>query len=375
MDTPAAAVSLRTGSSAGYGFGALLRRSLNAHGIFLAIIALYYAGFVILMRLRPDMETSNFLIMALGFTAFSLPIMLLGLLFSRFYHIARYVKPEHPLPALLKDMKGYLGSRTRMANGLPMVFIMVMFMYVFVQLKSNIPVLNPFAWDTTLAAADKAIHFGHEPWRLLQPIFGHATLTFLVNLNYNAWFAVMWVVWVFFAFAEQSSLNRTRFFLTFFSAWILVGGVMAIYFSSAGPCFYGRLGLTPDPYADLMSYLRGVDSVIPVWAIEVQDLLWSGYSDHTSLEGISAMPSMHNGSALLFALAGYQVSRTMGRVLAVHALFIFIGSVHLAWHYAIDSYMAWAVTLLLWWAMGYVARSWHATEVQREFDAALAGAR
>jgi hypothetical protein len=374
MDMPAATAALRT-DAVTHGFWGLMRKSLNAHGIFLAVIALYYAGFFVLLRVRPDMETSNFLIMAIGFIAFSLPIMLLGLLFSRFYHIARFEKPEHPLPALMKDMKGFLASPRRMAHGLPMVVIMLLFMYVFVQLKSNIPILQPFAWDATLAAADRAIHFGREPWEWLQPIFGYGPITFLLNLNYNAWFAVMWVVWVYFAFAETGSEARTRFFLSFFLAWIVVGGIMAIWFSSAGPCYYGRLGLSPDPYAPLMAYLRDVNTWLPVWAIDVQDMLWQGYSDHTSLEGISAMPSMHNGSALLFALAGYKVSRTMGRILAVHAVFIFLGSVHLAWHYAVDSYVAWAVSLAIWVAMGPVARWWHSTAAQQDFEHSLAGAR
>ena len=84
---------------------------------------------------------------------------------------------------------------------------------------------------------------------------------------------------------------------------------------------------------------------------------------------------MHNGSALLFALAGYKVSRTMGRILAVHAVFIFLGSVHLAWHYAVDSYVAWAVSLAIWVAMGPVARWWHSTAAQQDFEHSLAGAR
>jgi hypothetical protein len=375
MENPAAAATLQAASQASHGFLSLLRKSLNAHGIHLAVIALYYAGFLTLVRLRPDMETSSFLIMALGFVAFSLPIMLIGLLFWRFYHIARFVKPEHPLPALMKDMRNFLASPQRMAHGLPMVVIMVLFMYVFVQLKSNIPVLNPFSWDETWAAADRAIHFGREPWELLQPIFGYGPITFLLNINYNAWFAVMWIVWVYFAFADQASETRTRFFLSFFLAWIVVGGIMAIWLSSAGPCFYGRLGHSPDPYAPLLAYLHEVNGWLPIWAIDVQDMLWQGYSEQSSLEGISAMPSMHNGSALLFALAGYKVSRTMGRILAVHAVLIFLGSVHLAWHYAIDSYVAWPVTLAIWAAMGPVARWWHAGAAQQGFETALAGAR
>ena len=84
------------------------------------------------------------------------------------------------------------------------------------------------------------------------------------------------------------------------------------------------------------------------------------------------MPSMHNASALLYALAGYQVSRFAGRLLSVHAILIFIGSIHLGWHYAVDSYLAWALTLVIWFAMAPVSRWWHSTRPQGDFDRALA---
>ena len=371
MDMPAGTAALQTSAVGGRRFWPLLRQSVSAHGLFFALIALYYAGFLLLLRLRPDLEPTNFLFKALGFTAFSLPVMFVGLLFTRFYHIARYVKPERPLAALTADMKQYLSNRRRMANGLPMVLIMVLFMYVFVELKANIPLLNPYSWDPALAALEAKIHFGLQPWQILQPIFGYPLITFLINVNYNAWFAVMWVVWVYFAFADTPSETRTRFFLTFFLAWIIGGGVMAIYFSSVGPCYYGRLGLTPDPFADMMTYLRGVNETYPVWAIQVQDLLWDGFNGQSSIDGISAMPSMHNGTALLFALAGFRISRTAGWLLVAHAAFIFIGSVHLAWHYAIDSYVAWALTLALWFGLAPVTRWWHASTVQQDFAQAL----
>ena len=375
MDTSATAAELRAGDKSRPGFGVLLRRSINGHGLFLALLAVYYAGFLLLLQARPDMEASNFLVMALGFTAFSLPIMFIGLMFTRFYHIATVVKPERPIPALTRDMKAYLGSPARMAHGLPMVAVMIMFMYVFVQLKANIPILNPFAWDAAMVRWDAALHFGYQPWELLQPVLGYAPITFLINLNYNAWFAVMWVVWVYFAFADTTSETRTRFFLTFFVAWMIGGGVMAIWFSSVGPCFYGLLGLSPDPFAAQMQYLRAANETLPIWAVSVQDLLWAGYREGGSIEGISAFPSMHNGTALLFALAGFKVNRTMGWLLAAHAALIFIGSVHLAWHYAVDSYAAWALTLVLWLLMGHVARWWHGTQAQRELDVAISGAR
>jgi hypothetical protein len=58
-------------------------------------------------------------------------------------------------------------------------------------------------------------------------------------------------------------------------------------------------------------------------------------------------------------------------VLSAHAILIFIGSVHLGWHYAVDSYLAWALTLVIWFAMAPVARLWQSKAAQGEFDRML----
>ncbi len=373
MDLPTAAVNARIEALCGNSFRSLLRKSTSAHAIFWLIVVSYYAGFLVLLRLRPDLMPMGFLLIAAGFLLASVPIMLVSLLLMRFYHIARHVKPERPIPALLKDLRQFLGSGARMTNGIPMVIIMVIFMYVFVCVKASIPSLNPYSWDHYFSELDRSLHFGQLPWEWLQPLLGHPFITFVININYSGWFLVMWMTWVYFAFAERPSILRTRFFLSFFLMWILIGGILAIVLSSAGPCYYGRLGLSPDPYGELMIYLRSANEAFPIWAIPVQDVLWQGHVGKSAIDGISAMPSMHNGSALLFALAGYQVNRFAGRLLSVHAILIFIGSVHLGWHYAVDSYLAWALTLVIWFAVAPVSRWWHGTAAQGDFDCALAG--
>ena len=371
MDSFAAVSGARAVAADRKGFLALLRLSLSAHGIYLAIVAAYFASFLILARLHPDMQPSGFLMVALGFIALSVPIMFFGILITRLYHIAVHVKPDRALPVLLKDVWKYLSDPGRLAHGLPMVFIIPTFMYVFVELKSNIALLHPYSWDVAFAHWDQVLHFGRQPWQWLQPVTGHAPVTFFININYAGWFVVMCVVWVYFAFLDTASEIRTRFFFTFFAIWIIGGSIMAIYFSSVGPCFYGRFGLSPDPYAGLLTYLRQSAEVLPNFAVNIQDFLWTGYTGGGSAEGISAMPSVHNGTALLFALATFQVSRKIGWLLVAFAGIIFIGSVSLAWHYAVDCYVAWALTYVVWRVSAPVARWWHGRKEHLDFAAAL----
>jgi hypothetical protein len=373
MEMPAAAASFGTEALSANRFFSLLRKSISAHAIFIAVVGTYFAVFLILLRLRPDVPVSDILLASGGFLVISMIFIPLSVFFMRFYHIARHVKPDRPIPALLKDVKQYLGNKRRLANGLPIVLIMMVCMYVFSNIKSSIPMFNPYSWDVYFANLDKALHFGRQPWEWLQPLLGYAPITYLLNFNYNLWFLVTWMVWVYFAFLDKPSELRTRFFLSFFALWIIVGSLLAVGFSSVGPCFYTRLGLAPDPFADLMTYLRSTNEVLPIWALPLQDELWQGYIDQSVIvKGISAMPSMHNGSALLYVLAGYQVSRFAGRILAVHCFLVFIGSIHLGWHYAVDSYLAWALTLVIWFAMAPISRWWHSTRAQGDFDHGLA---
>jgi hypothetical protein len=231
----------------------------------------------------------------------------------------------------------------------------------------------PFSWDQTLDTWDRVLHFGYRPWEILQPIFGYWPITFLINFNYNLWFVMMNVFWVYYAFLAKPGEERTRYYLSFMLIWMIGGGILAVYFSSGGPCFYGegRLGLSPDPYAPLMSYLRGANEYLPIWALGTQDMLWDYREAGSAFGGVSAMPSMHNATTLLFVLTSAARPLWVRRLLIAHCILIFLGSIHLGWHYAVDSYVAWAVTLAVWWAMGPVARWWEQTRPARDFAGAL----
>lgn len=84
------------------------------------------------------------------------------------------------------------------------------------------------------------------------------------------------------------------------------------------------------------------------------------------------MPSMHNASAALFALAFFQVNRKIGWFFTVYAAVILVGSVHLGWHYAIDGYAGIAIAALSWWLAGHLARWFASRPATRRFNDGLA---
>ncbi len=359
--------------AAGGGFGSLLRLSFNAHGLLLLIALTYLAGFVLLHFLAPGVGAKPGSEILFGIMFSSVPAVLLGLAVYLFAEMTIFEKPDRPILVLWQRLMAVLSDPQRMANGLPAALALVIFMYVFTMLKAYVPVIHPFSWDQTFDHWDKALHFGYRPWELLHPVLGYWPITFLINLNYNLWFVVMNVFWAYYAFIANPSAERTRFFLSFVLIWILGGGVLAVFFSSAGPCYFTELGIVPDPYAPLMTYLNEANAHAPVFALKTQNMLWGLHAEGSALGGISAMPSMHIATALLFVLASAGRPRWLRVILGVHCALILAGSVHLGWHYAVDGYVSLALALGLWWLCGPIARWWETTRAVQDYHAALGG--
>ena len=106
-----------------------------------------------------------------------------------------------------------------------------------------------------------------------------------------------------------------------------------------------------------MAHLRKVGETWPIWALNTQDMLWRYYLEHNvNLGGISAFPSMHNAQATLVALLAWRFGRRAGWLFTAYAASIAIGSVWLAWHYALDAYAGIALAIIGWWLAGFATR-------------------
>ena len=117
-----------------------------------------------------------------------MPAALFTLFVFRLFQYALIIKPPSPGKALIADISGFLSSPNASPMACPSLAAMLVFNKAMLELKPAIPVLKPFAWDEALAAFDRTLHFGVDPWRLLQPVLGYDWVTFAINCGYNFWF-------------------------------------------------------------------------------------------------------------------------------------------------------------------------------------------
>jgi hypothetical protein len=248
-------------------------------------------------------------------------------------------------------------AHDRPGNVVHSVITITPLMISFSALKEIIPLIRPFSWDSTFEQWDRVLAFGYAPWELLQPIIGYPIVTMMFDVAYDLWFIIIFGVLIWQAFFAAASPTRMQYLLAFSLCWFIAGNVLAVAFASVGPCYYGFLHST-DPYAAQLAYLREASREWPLLAPHIQDRLWASYAETKGVNiGISAMPSMHVVAAVLTALIARQSGKWLGIVLTAYAAAIVIGSVHLAWHYAVDGIAGIAVAILFWHAAGVFVRS------------------
>jgi hypothetical protein len=205
-------------------------------------------------------------------------------------------------------------------------------MGVLAWLKIMLPIAQGFWADPLLAHLDSALFLGIDPWRITHALFWWAPL----DQAYITWAPVKFAVLLALLLAPASNL-RSRALLSYFLI-LCVGSLGQYLLPSAGPIFYSALELGP----------RFADLPIAPWAKEASAYLWADHlrgGGHIGT-GISAMPSLHVAIALWLALVLRSYFPRLQAIGWVYFGLIFVGSIHLGWHYAVDSIAGSALALL-----------------------------
>lgn len=165
------------------------------------------------------------------------------------------------------------------------------------------------------------------------------------------------------AMAGPGSLLAWRYATSFVLQWIVQGTVLAALIPAAGPCFFARFQIDVDRFEGLHRALEAQSRLLVargapgLQSLVIQDHLLRLYDRGTIMVGggIAAMPSLHNALAMLFACAAFRLNRALGWLFSGYAAVIWIGSVHLGWHYAVDGIVALIATVMIWRATGWLA--------------------
>lgn len=333
-----------------------LKKDALLHGLIL-FIAILVTAFAWLSGY--DNQISFFSYMYI--LKFLVPLSLIFAGCGYFFLLLLRREPK-PVNRYWEKIKLVYTHRARFMSGFLLLTSISILMSCFSTIKSLIPLVNPFKFDLLFYNMDLWIFGGVEPWQVVHSFIPSPYITHAINFCYNLWFFLMWAMLCWFLMLSPSKL-RTRFFVCWILCWTVLGMIFATFLSSAGPTFVTRLENDYHSYDLLIQLLRGQDVWLReqgwghLYSLGIQDRLWQAYIHEKDMlgSGISAMPSMHVSIAVLMALVMSSFNKIMGFASWLYAGVIFIGSIALGWHYAVDGMLSAPVTYALWHISGTVS--------------------
>lgn len=266
-------------------------------------------------------------------------------------------RPASPV-GFLKKRYFSADARRALLPQLPLIAVLCLFLPLFALLKPMIPYFNPFSWDAAFVAWDQAL-FGDDAWRIMQPVLGFPIVTSFLAMSYHAWFLLVYPFGLFVLVHPAARHISREYIFAYLATWIGVGFLMAIGFSSVGPVFLEPIMGDPR-FAAQMAYLESAALSYPVPVLDVQEMLLQQYLalGPGKGTGISAMPSMHLALCMLCWLAARHISAVLAKSLLAFMAIIWIGSVHLAYHYAVDGLVSIIAVAVIWKASRAVIAWW-----------------
>jgi hypothetical protein len=238
-------------------------------------------------------------------------------------------------------------NRQRLLRSALLLALYVVTSRAYRAIKVALPRYAEFSFDPSWVSLDRAI-FGTDPWRLTHALIGPDG-TWVVDRLYILWLPVMVSMFAWTAFTRDRAFQLRSAF-THFLIWILLGNLLALAMASSGPCYYEQFFGDPT-FRPLMDRLEAIGNL---HALPLQNYLLASRGVESIGSGISAMPSVHVAMTMLLVLMMH--SRFGWRwptwLAVAYLAVIQVGSVHLAWHYAVDGLLSMVLVPILWFALG-----------------------
>ncbi len=238
--------------------------------------------------------------------------------------------------------------------------------FVFLHLKHLILWWNKSNYDLTLWNLDRALHFGVQPniWAMMT--FGDwDNAAILLDWLYIGYFKYKLAVAIFFLTEICGRTLADKFFFAYAMLW-LFGGLAYLVFPADGPCYsvLGPYSLPNDHHGHIFAFPVTLD--IPESYIQLYQSakIWiaKGYQEHLWADrrafllgqsmpgvfyGVAAMPSLHNAAVVMISIFIFQVSSLAGWLSLIYVALIFLGSIFLQWHYAVDGYVGASFAIII----------------------------
>ncbi len=257
----------------------------------------------------------------------------------------------------------------------PLLFAVLM--ASFNAFKQMVLPLAGFGYDPLFARLDRLLFLGNDPWRVMHSAMGSPTAVVLVDRAYHGWFVPMAFGVLACAWLPASTYRlRNQYLLSYIAIWVGIGSVLAFLLPSAGPCFYEQFVGPSSHFAGLTRDLAAAEmatgSKLAALSNQAGLLRLFGGNTLSVGAGISAMPSVHNGLAVLFAIAACRINKWLGLAFAAYAVVIYLGSIYLGWHYALDGLVAAVLTIAIWRIAGRLVARFEVPSAERNPEAATA---
>lgn len=240
--------------------------------------------------------------------------------------------------------------------------------YLFLHLKHVVLSINYSNYDLFFWNLDRWLHFGVQPNIFLMQNFGlNNEVAVFLDWFYLRYFFFKIVVFVFFMLELKSEAVSEKFFTAIALVWSL-GGLAYLVAPTDGPCYailYNQAVRAEDrvhlfkypvtrnvPHDYIRSYKQS-----KIWLAKgYQEKLWNVraaflYKNKkpAMFYGIAAMPSLHVAVMVVMTFFLFLVSRYLGLIGCVFSSIMFVGSVFLQWHYAVDGYVGLILGLGVSW--------------------------
>lgn len=220
--------------------------------------------------------------------------------------------------------------------------------------KQALAVVVHYDWDPVLHRVSLAL-YGAPEWTYFSALYKYPLLIRAVDWFYFVgWGVATTATIVSIAWSDRRIL-RLQVLLATVLSWAVLGSLGAGLFASGGPVFYHLFVSGPDPYEPLHAALARTPGLL---SLEIQSYLSHAWqmNNWQALTGISAMPSLHVAQGCLTALLLNQSASRLLRTSGwLYLLGLFLGSVILGWHYAVDGLVSITVVAIIWQISRWVA--------------------